>query len=58
MAKSWSIFHTARVNRVGSAMSTTCPVTGYFRKCWFAVDDVGLAVIQAPKLEARIMRYD
>lgn len=30
------------VDRVGSAMSATCPVSRQFRKCWLAIDGVAL----------------
>ena len=33
-------------------------MNGKLRKCRFAIDVVGPAVIQAPKLELRTMRYE
>ena len=39
-------------------MSTTCPVSGYLRKCCVAVDVVATSVIQAPKPELQVMRYE
>jgi len=38
-------------------MSAECPVREC-RKCWFAVDDVICRMIEAPKLERRILRYE
>src|ERR1700730_308134 len=42
-------------------MSPSCPVRVQSRKCQlsgFAVEGIGLDVIQAPKPEPRIMRYE
>ena len=47
-----------RVIHVGFAESLICPVIGPLRTWRFALEDVGPVVIQAPKREPRIMRYD
>jgi transposase len=47
-----------RVNRVGSARAAYCPLCGSFRKCEFAIDRAKSGVIQGPKQEPRIMRYE
>jgi len=46
------------VNRVDLAASAVCPVIGPFKSWWFAIEGVGPNVIQAPKLELRIMRTE
>jgi hypothetical protein len=46
------------VNRVDLAASAVCPVIGPFKSWWFAIEGVGPSVIQAPKLERRIMRTE
>jgi len=46
-----------RVILVDFAMSSICPVSGQSRKCRFGAEGIGIGVIQAPKLEPRIMRY-
>jgi transposase len=46
------------VIHVGFAESLICPVRGHFRTCRFAVEGIGPDVIQAPKLEPRIMRNE
>jgi hypothetical protein len=44
----WSIF----------AVSAVCPPSGQSQKVQFGVEGIGIGVIQAPKLEPRIMRYE
>ena len=39
-------------------MAARCRLSGQFRKCQFGVEGIGIVVIHAPKLEARIMRYE
>ena len=46
------------VNLVDLAASALCPVSTQFRKYESDVDEGVLGVIQAPKLEPRIMRYE
>ena len=46
------------VNRVASAKFTKCPFCGCFRKYRFVVDRVTSSMIQGPKQEPPIMRYE
>jgi len=46
------------VNRVDLEASALCPVSRQFQTWRFAIESVGPDVIQAPKLEPRIMRYE
>jgi transposase len=43
---------------VDFAVSVTCPLRGQSWKSRFGVEGIGIGVIQAPKLEPRIMRYE
>ena len=45
-------------NRVDLAALVVCPVIGPFQTWRFALEGVGPDVIQAPKQEPRIMRYE
>jgi hypothetical protein len=47
-----------RINRVDSAASAICPVSVQLRECRIAIDRVTSDMIQALKLEPRIMRYE
>ena len=47
-----------RVTSGSSAMSAIGPLTLRQQTRWLAVDVVVLGVIQAPKMEHRIMRYE
>ena len=47
-----------RVNRVDLAASAVCPVIGPLQTWRFAPEGVGPRVIQVPKREPRIMRYE
>src|ERR1043165_9295152 len=47
-----------RVNRVDLAMSAIGPLILHLRPCCLAIDLSVLSVIQTPKVELRIMRYE